>query len=91
MAEKINFSRVTSSRLKYWINSSALEVNTRLITTAQVPDLKLEVFNSRDTRTPGNIMIPLEDVPAVIQALTREYEANKHLIPERPNRYAEEM
>ena len=91
MAEiDIKFKRIVVSRLKYFINTSGVNIDTKTYAVGKSPDIRIEVYNSRDTITPGYIQIPIENIPEVIQALARQYEDSKHLIALPVNYHAEE-
>lgn len=61
----IKFARTISSRLEYWINATALVILP--------PDhndcIRFRIQNSRGKETPGEIKIPIEDLPKVIEQL----------------------
>ncbi len=62
----INYVEHLSSRLKYWITTSALVI--RFIDGRQ--SLQFCVQNSRGTETPGHISIPATALPKLIAELT---------------------
>ena len=66
-AKKIEFNDNVESRLEYYIQGSAIEVD-------QTEDLvKFRIYNSRKFRTPGYIQIPKDSLPELITELTNIY------------------
>ena len=61
----INYVEHLSSRLKYWIDSSALVIHW--IEGQQC--LHFGVLNSRGTETPGHISLPASALPKLIAEL----------------------
>lgn len=61
----IKFDTTTSSRLKYWINTSGIRLDVR----DNIQEIDIEVYNSRDQLTPGHISIPFNSLNELINDL----------------------
>jgi hypothetical protein len=73
---RVKFTRATQSRLKYWINTSGIEIDFPKVTRQEDGHLLpvsvyIKSINSRNVITPGHIAIPIEDINDVIGELTR--------------------